>query len=305
MKNSQTKTLGTPEPNSDVVNKEPRVLLIGYGWVGQYMGKYFKKADYIGQDGIIHNVANEDSYKKYTSTFEHVEPKEYDLAIISVPTPMNPKTGQCDVSIVDEVVNRYKNYVKYFLIKSTVEIGTTERIAKQYGVKIAMSPEYVGETLGHPLLEPRRDAFQIIGGDEETASKVAEFFRLVLHASAPIMICTSTEAEIIKYCENMWIMQRVDYWNDVYDIAKTLGGSFDRIREGLVLDPRFSRTHSFVYPENRGWSGKCLPKDMNSLVYKMRKAGNPLETVEFQIKKNAKKWRKDYANKEQLIPTEI
>ena len=300
MKKLQTKILGTPEPNSDVVNKEPNVLLIGYGWVGQYMGKYFKTADYIDGEGVIHEVSN----PKMASSFEHLEEGFYDLAVISVPTPMNPKTGQCDVSIVDDVVNRYKNYVKYFLIKSTVEIGTTDRIAKEHGVKIAMSPEYVGETLGHPLLEPRRDAFQIIGGEEETASKIAEFFRLVLHASAPIMICTATEAEIIKYCENLWIMQRVDYWNDVYDICGTLGGNFNRVREGLVLDPRFSRTHSFVYPENRGWSGKCLPKDMNALAYKMRKAGNPLITVEHLINKNAEKWRKGYNNKELLKPSE-
>ena len=294
----KTKEFGKPEPNSDVVNKEPNVLLIGYGWVGQYMGKYFKTADYITAEGVIRSVKND----KSISTFEHLEPNHYDLAIISVPTSMNPKTGQCDTSIVEDVIKRYENYVDTFLIKSTVEIGTVDRLIKKYGVKVGMSPEYVGETLGHPLLEPRRDAFQIIGGTDETASKIAGYFRLVLHASAPIMICTAKEAEIIKYCENLWIMQRVDYWNDIYEVCNTLGGSFDRVREGLVLDPRFSRTHSFVYPDNRGWSGKCLPKDMNSLAYKMRKLGNPLQTLEFQIIKNAKKWRRDYKNNEKLIP---
>lgn len=301
MKNSQSKILGKPESSSDVVNKEPNVLLIGYGWVGQYMGKYFKTADYVTADGIICKVSD----PKSESNFEYLEEGYYDLAIISVPTPMNPKTGQCDVSIVEQVVNRYKNYVKYFLIKSTVEIGTTARISKEYNVKIAMSPEYVGETLGHPLLEPRRDAFQIIGSDDqEVSNKIAEFFSLVLHANAPIYLCSSVEAEIIKYCENMWIMQRVDYWNDVYDICETLGGSFQKVREGLVLDPRFSRTHSFVYPNNRGWSGKCLPKDMNALAYVMRKAGNPLLTVQHQIEKNATKWRGTYNNKELLKPSE-
>jgi len=173
---------------------------------------------------------------------------------------------------------------------------------EKYGVKIAMSPEYVGETLGHPLLEPRRDAFQIIGGVDDTANKVAEFFRLVLHAYAPIMRVTAREAEIIKYCENLWIMQRVDYWNDIYEVCETLGGSFDRVREGIVLDPRMGRTHSFVYPNNRGWSGKCLPKDMMGLAYTMSNKGNPLPTLLHQIKKNANKWRKNYKNKERLLP---
>lgn len=289
---SKTKVLGKPEPSSDLVNKEPKVLLIGFGWVGQYMGKYFKDAIYIDQSRVF----------KYQDGKKAPKPKHIDLAIISVPTPMNPETGQCDISIVEEVVKRYQKIVDIYLIKSTVEIGTTEYLEDKYGVKIAHSPEYIGETLGHPLLEPRRDAFQIIGGDEAVATKIAEYFRLVLNANAPIMIVTATESEIIKYCENLWIMQRVDYWNDVFEICNTLGGNYNRVREGLVLDPRFSRTHSFVYPDNRGWSGKCLPKDMNALAYKMRKTGNPLLTVEFQITKNAMIWRNGYNNKEKLVP---
>jgi UDP-glucose 6-dehydrogenase len=63
-----------------------------------------------------------------------------------------------------------------------------------------------------------------------------------------------------------------------------------------------NRTHSNVYPNNRGWSGKCLPKDMNALAYKMREAGNPLMTLERLITKNATKWRGEYKNKERLLP---
>jgi len=276
--------LGKPEPDADVLNGQPKVLLIGAGWVGQFCNKYFTNADIYTSEG----------WQKH-------DYKHYDLAIISVPTPMNMDTGQCDTSIVESVVKKFKNDVDYFLCKSTIEIGTVDRLVKKYKVKMAMSPEYIGETLGHPLLEPRRDAFQIIGGTDETASKIASFWRTVLNANAPILICTAIEAEIIKYCENYWVMQRVDYWNDVYEICSTVGATFDRVREGLVLDPRFSRTHSNVYPDNRGWSGKCLPKDMTALAYKMRKMKKPLTTLECQIVKNAK-LRKDYKSKIKLIP---
>lgn len=295
------KTIGKPQSDSDVVNKEPKVLLIGFGWVGQFMGGLFTQADYVTSDGIVRNREGKPVVEATTiddwGNFIH-----YDLAIIGVPTPMNPETGQCDTSYVEAVVKKYKPIVETFLIKSTVEIGTTDRLKDTYGVKIGMSPEYVGETLGHPLTEPKRDVFQIIGAERETAEKIADMFRLVLTAQAPILICTAKEAEIIKYCENLWIMQRVDYWNDVMDICQTLNASFTQVREGLVLDPRFSRTHSNVYQNNRGWSGKCLPKDMNGLVYTMRKAGNPLKTIELQIEKNATKWRGKYTNSVKLIP---
>lgn len=295
------KTLGIPQPDDDVVNKEPKVLLLGFGWVGQFCGKYFKTADYLNSTGVIRS-AEYDEIVWDTNKLGFNLHKRYNLAIISCPTPMNPKTGQCDTSIVEDLVKKFKDDVDYFLIKSTVEIGTTDRLKEKYGVRIAMSPEYVGETLGHPLVEPRRDAFQIIGGDDETTSAIAGFWRTVLNANAPILTCKAIEAEIIKYCENYWIMERVSYWNDVYDVCKTLGGNFDRVREGLVLDPRFSRTHSNVYPENRGWSGKCLSKDLPALAYKMRASGFPLTSIEHEINKNTFHFRKGYKNKERLMP---
>ncbi len=290
------KQLGTPQPDSDVVNKEPRVLLIGYGWVGQYMGKLFTEAHYVEGDGIIKTqVKNEDDPQFVENC------GKYDLAIIGVPTPMNPETGQCNVSIVEEVVNKYKDCVDIFLVKSTVEIGTCDRLEKKYNVPVCMSPEYVGETLGHPLLELDRTQFQIIGGNKYATRCISRMFQKVLHADAQILTCESREAEIIKYFENYWIMRRVGFWNEVFQAGMMLDANFETLRNGLTLDPRLNRTHSNVYRDNRGWAGKCLSKDMPALAFKMRELGSPLETLEFMIEQNAK-IRKEYNDENQLMP---
>lgn len=288
--------LGKPEPDSDVVNREPKVLLIGYGWVGQFMGGLFTNADYVTGDGVVRNKEGKEIYKT-------VDPLKvrYDLAIIGVPTPMKPENGQCDVSVVERVVKKYRPIVDYFLIKSTVRIGTTDDLKEKYGVRIAMSPEYVGETLGHPLTEPKRDVFQIIGGEPKTAEKIAEFFMKVLTAQAPILLVSALEAEVIKYMENYWITRVVDYWNDVYEVCNTFGISFQKVREGIVLDPRMGRTHSNVYKDNRGWSGKCLPKDMNALAFSLRSKGKPIPLLEHLIEKNAF-LRRNYQDKNKLLP---
>ena len=223
------------------------------------------------------------------------------MAIIGVPTPMNKETGQCDTSIVENVVEKYKDIVDIFLIKSTVEIGTSRYLEEKYNVPVCMSPEYVGETLGHPLLEPRRDAFQIIGGNKVAREAVARMFMRVLHANAPIHLVNHEEAEIIKYCENMWISRRVDFWNDVFEICQATKNSFQAVREGLVLDPRLNRTHSNVYADNMGWSGKCLPKDMNALAFFMRSINWPLERLEHSIDQNVER-RKGYRDSVMLAP---
>lgn len=284
-----SKKLGKPESHSEVINKEPKVLLIGYGWVGQYCGAYFKEAHYT-------NASN----KVYNQKHEEIEPYElYDMAIIGVPTPMN-EDGSCDTSIVEDVVINNRHRVKHFLCKSTVAIGTCDSLSDRYGVSIAMSPEYVGETLGHPLTEPSRNTFIIIGGNDATVKHIAEYWRLVLHANSKIILTTALEAEIIKYSENYWITRRVDYWNDIYDICGAFNVSFDRVREGLLADPRLGRTHSFVYPNNRGWGGKCLPKDMGALAYTMDEMQKPLTSLKQMISKNIHYWRKDYNEQEEL-----
>ena len=270
--------------DSDVINKEPRVLLCGIGWVGQFCNAYFPNADIVNSKGYV---------KK---DYDH-----YDLAIISVPTPMNPETGECDTSIVEECLCNYLECVDIFLIKSTVSIGTCDRLSKELGADICMSPEYIGETLGHKLVEPKRDTFIIIGGKKDVREKVAFMWESVLHADSTIFLCDAIEAEVIKYMENYWIMRRVDYWNDVYDMSLLYGVSFNTLREGLVLDPRLGRTHSFVYPDNRGWGGKCLPKDMNALAYQLKKIGAPNEVLEQLIDKNANR-RKHYRNNNLLKP---
>jgi len=289
------KKLGKTKSDSDVINKQPKVLLIGFGWVGQYMGKYFTNAHYVESDGKVKKIKDD-----LPANTDH----GYDLAIIGVPTPMNPKSGQCDTSIVEKSVKKYKKIVDIFLVKSTVEIGTCKRLEEKYKTPVCMSPEYVGETLGHPLLEPRKDAFQIVGGNKIAREAVARMFMKVLHANAPIHLVSHEEAEIIKYCENYWIMQRVDYWNDVYDICQTFDVSFNAVREGVVLDPRMERTHSNIYADKRGWSGKCLPKDMNALLYTMNLKEKPLTTLIVQVMKNAD-IRKNYKDKNQLIPNEV
>jgi len=289
------KKLGKTKSDSDVINKQPKVLLIGFGWVGQYMGKYFTNAHYVESDGKVKKIKDD-----LPANTDH----GYDLAIIGVPTPMNPKSGQCDTSIVEKSVKKYKKIVDIFLVKSTVEIGTCKRLEEKYKTPVCMSPEYVGETLGHPLLEPRKDAFQIVGGNKIAREAVARMFMKVLHANAPIHLVSHEEAEIIKYCENYWIMQRVDYWNDVFDICQAFNSSFNAVREGIVLDPRMERTHSNIYDGNRGWSGKCLPKDMNALLYTMNLKEKPLTTLIVQVMKNAD-IRKNYKDKNQLIPNEV
>jgi len=288
------KQLGKPESNSDVLNKHPTTLIIGYGWVGQFIGKYFTEAHWVDEKGIFRNIQG----KKVKAL------KEYQLAFVGVPTPMLD-SGQCDTSIVKSVVKKYKDIVNYFCIKSTIEIGTIEYLENEYGVRFCMSPEYVGETLGHPLLEPSKNTFIILGGSENITRIFAEAWTLVTNAQSKIYQVDAKTAELCKLMENSFIATKVMFCNEFYALAEEIGVDYNKLRECFLADPRMSRHFTYVYKDNRGFSGKCLPKDLNNLAYFYRNnTAINANMIEFLLRQNAK-MRKDYINSVPLLSNEL
>jgi len=284
------KTLGKPEANSDVLNKHPSTLLIGYGWVNQFIGKYFIEAHWTDETGKYYKVSDN----------EEVEPLEkYDLGFIAVPTPML-SSGQCDTSIVEAVVKSHAHKIGYFCCKSTVEVGTMDRLEKTYGVNICFSPEFIGETLGHPLLEPSRETFIILGGDKKTTKVFAEAWTKVTNSYTKIYQVNAKTAELGKLMENSFIATKVMFCNEFYQLAVDEDIDFNELREIWLADPRVSRSHTYVYPNNRGFSGKCCPKDLNNLAYHNKNA----KLIKFILKYNAE-LRKDYNNSVPLLGDEL
>lgn len=289
------KTLGKPEANSDVLNKHPTTLIVGYGWVGQYIGKYFTEAHWVDESGVFRRVSDNQ---------EVVALEKYTLGFIGVPTPML-ESGRCDTSIVEAVVDKYCGYVDYWCNKSTVEVGTMDRLVEKYGVKICMSPEYVGETLGHPLLDARRDPFIILGGEKEVTKVFAEAWTLVTNSYAKIYQVSAKTAELCKLMENSFIGCKVMFLNEFFDLAESVGVDYNELREVWLADPRVSRSHSYVYRNNRGFSGKCLPKDLNNLAWYFRHIIKcPAYFIEFLLKRNAE-LRKDYNNSVPLVGEDL
>lgn len=295
--------LGKPEPHSDVINKEPKVLLIGMGWVGQFVNKYFTQAHaWTPSKGLL-----DENKKQILTPDEVIQEKllhhKYDAAFISVPTPMKDD-GSCDTSIVEKAVEIWHEHVDLFIIRSTVQVGTTDKLAATYPHdKFVMQPEYVGETLGHPLVEPARDPFIILGGTKDATQKAAECWSRVLHANCKIRQVSALTAELCKYMENCFLGTKVIFVNEFRQLAEKIGVDFLELREAWLDDPRIGRSHSMAYEDNPGFSGKCLPKDLNAIAKTAREAGSPLKIIEAILQINAE-MRKACNNTVPLLPRE-
>jgi UDPglucose 6-dehydrogenase len=193
-----------------------------------------------------------------------------DVVFICVPTPM-ADDGSCDTRVVEEAVAWVK--APLIIIRSTVSPGTTERLAKKYNRRLVFQPEYLGETTAHVFGNMAEREFIVLGGTPEAVSAAADFYKHYYNSMVRFYFGDATTAEVCKYMENAFYATKVTFVNEFYDIARAHGVDFNVLREMWLADTRISRDHTFVYPDNRGFSGKCLPKDCSALLHSTRQRG--------------------------------
>lgn len=181
------------------------------------------------------------------------------VAFIGVPTPNRPD-GSLDTSIVEDVIQ--KSEEELIIIRSTINPGDCDRWEKHYKKNIVFMPEYLGETVAHPLLDETQRKFLVIGGRPENRRRTIELFQSVYNANITIKQVTNLEAEIIKLSENRAIMFKVAQCQELYDACELAGVDYYTVREVVYgADPRFNLWWTFVYPDKRGFNSKCIPKD--------------------------------------------
>jgi len=95
---------------------------------------------------------------------------------------------------------------------------------------------------------------------------VAGAFRRALGTTVQCRLTDARTAELVKYMENVWLAQQVTFANEFYDIARAVGADWDQAIRLWALDPRVSATHTLVFEHERGYGGKCLPKDVAAII---------------------------------------
>lgn len=194
-----------------------------------------------------------------------------EVAFVSVPTPSGPD-GACDISIVEDVVRWIKAPV--IVIRSTVSVGTSRRLAEATGKRIVFQPEYgPAETPDHPFNDLRKVRWVILGGEAEDCAVALRAWQEVYSADITVMQTTWETAELCKYMENAFLAMKVTFCNEFYELAQRFGVDYSELREAWLLDPRIGRSHTFVLSDKRGYGGKCLPKDLAALVWSAERLG--------------------------------
>jgi len=229
---------------------EHKVGIVGAGVVGTAMQRL------CGQNAIMFDT-------KPGFTRDKKAINACDIVFVCVPTPMSAD-GSCDTSIVEDVAAWIEGPL--IVLRSTVAPGTTDRLRRTFNKHIVFQPEYHGETVSHVFGNEAEIPFIVLGGTAEDTSRVADFYKHYYNAMVRFYFCDAATAEMAKYMENAFYAVKVTSVNESYDIANRHGVDDNLLREIWLADTRISRDHTFVYPNTRGFSGKCLPKDVNAIV---------------------------------------
>ncbi|NQV88254.1 MAG: hypothetical protein HQ402_01690 [Parcubacteria group bacterium] len=234
-------------------NIKKKIGFIGQGWVGKNYADVFEKLGF--------NVVRYSQEPLYVKNKDKIS--LCDIVFIAVPTPTTVRGF--DDSIVRKVV-KLVGKGKIAVIKSTILPGTTASIQKENPKIFVMhSPEFLTEsTAVHDAANPERN---IIGVPKMTKkyTEKAKIVKSVLPKAPYELICSSEEAEFIKYSGNCWLYFKVVFTNILYDTSSSLDLSWDVIRDALSADSRIGKTHlDPIHKSGRGAGGHCFIKDFAS-----------------------------------------
>lgn len=200
------------------------------------------------------------------------------FAFVCVPTPA-AADGSTDTSIVEDVLSWIGS--EFIILRSTVPVGTTDRLRMKTGKSIVFQPEYgPAETPDHPFNDLRKVRWAILGGERRDTVAVADLYKTTFSADFVIQQTDAKTAELTKYMENTFLALKVMFCNEFYDIAAGYGLDYNELRELWLLDPRIGRSHTFVMPHDRGFGGRCLPKDLSSIIHAARELGLSADLLE-------------------------
>lgn len=254
-----------------------KIGIIGYGYVGSAVA-----ASYPDDKILINDPKHPIKSRSISYLKKHCR-----AIFVCVPTPQT-ETGDCDTTILKEVIAELSDYTGLVISKSTASPTVYQMLEDQHNIKLAHVPEFLTQARAKfDYVNPHKI---VVGCKESLRSDVAE----VLMSSAinfnrvNIEYCSIAEASFFKYLANTMLAIKVIMNNEFYQLSNKLNISWDSVTKIAKTDYRLGATHWQVPgPDGSfGFGGACFPKDTEALSHLAKQQKVPMTVLETAIKTN-------------------
>ncbi|MBE2167248.1 MULTISPECIES: UDP-glucose/GDP-mannose dehydrogenase family protein [unclassified Cobetia] len=210
------------------------------------------------------------------------------LQFIAVGTPPD-EDGSADLKYVLAVagtIGEHMNDYKVIIDKSTVPVGTADRVTARVAEVLAergervdfdvcSNPEFLKE--GAALEDFTRGARIVVGTDsEKVRERMRECYAPYNRNHEKLMFMDVRAAELTKYAANAMLATKISFMNEISNLAERLGADIEEVRRGIGSDPRIG--YHFIYP-GCGYGGSCFPKDVQALARTASQVGYDAELL--------------------------
>ena len=227
----------------------------------------------IYEPGLEHLVSKNSQAGRLDFTTDIRKAVEDALVIfLAVGTPPLPD-GSPDLSFVEAAacsIADHMNGYKVVVTKSTVPIGTGERIRKiiterqkaKVNFGVVSNPEFLRE--GAAINDFMRPDRVVIGSrDEEAIAIMKDLYRPLYLIEAPFVITSLEAAELTKYAANAFLATKISFINEIANLCERIGCDVHDVARAIGMDKRIGS--KFLHP-GPGFGGSCFPKDTRALA---------------------------------------
>ena len=276
-----------------------KICIVGLGYIGLPTATMFSCSGHkvIGVDvneKVVNNINKgkiiieepnleeivEDVVKK-GNLIASISPKESDVFIISVPTPIkDDKTS--DMSYV---ISATKSIVKYLkegnivVLESTSPVGTTEEVVKpiieESGLKVGRDimlgycPERV---IPGKIIYELKNNDRVIGGiDKKSAEEIRKIYKTIVDGNIYLTDCKT--AELCKLMENTYRDVNIALSNELLLICDKLNINVWEVIEYSNKHPRVN-----LHTPGPGVGGHCLAVDPWFIIEKEPELSNIIKS---------------------------
>lgn len=265
-----------------------RVNVVGLGYIGLPIACVLAKSGFevVGTDissGVVDAVSQGKSHIVEPGLSDllrdvigcgalkaNMEPKESEVYIVCVPTPLSATDKSADISSVLSATKSLSQILKpgdLLIIESTCPVGSTDKVVSQLkhlrsdlsfgnnddALHIAYCPERI---LPGGAIHELTNNDRIVGGHTELAGTLAKKFYQKMTNGRVTLVKNCKTAEFVKLVENSYRDVNIAFANELSMICHELGIDVFAAIDAANLHPRVN-----ILTPGPGVGGHCLAVD--------------------------------------------